>query len=273
MRSFYRIAALLAHFGDRRPQAKHPQREAPIVTATQPDAVWCWDITRIPGPITGVDYFLFAMIDLFSRFVVGWMLAEKENAELAAHFLRESVRHAQRERDLVYLTNHSDRGAAMMALKTQAFLDEAGIKRSYSRPRVSNDNAFIEAFFKTLKYNATYQEFFQSKLQAEQWIQDFVARYQQAPHSGLKGYTPFQAYTGTWHQAWHQRQQALNAYFQKYPKRFRKEPLAKPLPNYVSLNVSKPNPEEMEALTIPDVYLPGGEITGAVSWQPWGTDK
>lgn len=254
--SFYRVARSLALTGDRRGQATHPKRQPPILLATKPDQVWCWDISRIPGPVAGLDYFLFALIDLFSRFVVGWMLADRENARLASHFLRESVRRSQGERNLVWLTTHSDRGAAMMALQTQQFLDDAGIKSSYSRPRVSDDNAFIESFFKTLKYHAVYPGFFRSKDEAETWLASFVTRYHHAPHSGLRGYTPHQAYTGNWHQAWACRQKALNGYHRKHPHRFKTSPMAKPLPNLVTINVSRPQEHQIQRAGIPEVFAP-----------------
>lgn len=253
--TFYRLARVMRLSGDRRGQARHPKREAPVLLATKPDQVWCWDISRVPGPAAGLDYFLFALIDLFSRFVVGWMLADHENARLASHFLRETVRKVQGERDLVSLTSHSDRGAAMMAFKTQQFLDDAGIKRSYSRPRVSDDNAFVESFFKTLKYEATFPGYFRSKQDAERWLGAFVFRYHQAPHSGLRGYTPHQAYTGDWQQAWQNRQVALDRYYTEHPARFKKPPLAKSLPNLVTINVCQPDQKRLQEAT-PAVYVP-----------------
>ena len=267
--TFYRVARSMAMTGDRRAQAIHPKREAPVLLATRPDQVWCWDISRIPGPTAGLDYFLFAIIDLFSRFIVGWMLADSENARLASHFLRETLRRAQGERDLVYLTNHSDRGAAMMALQTQQLLENAGVRRSYSRPRVSDDNPFIEAFFKTVKYAATYPGFFQSKKEAEAWLKIFVEGYHQTPHSGLRGYTPLQAYTDTWQPVWSLRQNALTEYFQNHPKRFRKPPIAFPLPNLVSINVSQTRIAQIEERCIPHVYAPGVSDGYTVTWQPW----
>ena len=267
--TFYRIARSMAMVGDRRPQATHPKREAPILLATRPDQVWCWDITRIPGPVAGLDYFLFVLIDLYSRFVVGWMLAEHENARLAAHFLRESLRKIQGERDLVYLTNHSDRGAAMMALQTQQVLEDAGIRRSYSRPRVSDDNPFVESYFKTVKYHANYPGFFHSKAEAEAWLQTFVDVYHHTPHSGLRGYTPLQAYTNAWQQVWDLRQQALDDYVQKHPTRFRKPPQALPLQNLVSINVSKSKIQNISEKRTPQVYVPTTEAPVSDSWHLW----
>ncbi|MCB1049408.1 MAG: transposase family protein [Acidobacteria bacterium] len=104
--TFYRIAKSIQASGDRRPLATHPKRTPPILLATGVNQVWCWDITRLPGHVCGHHYFLFALIDLYSRFVIGWMLATKENAELACHFLRENIRHTQRDFPIQHLVNH-----------------------------------------------------------------------------------------------------------------------------------------------------------------------
>lgn len=241
LRTFYRVAKDFSASGDRRPQAKHPKRTPPILMATSINQVWCWDVTRIPGQLAGSHMCLFGLIDLFSRFVVGWMLATKENAFLATHFLRESVRRSQQEGSLQHLVTHSDRGAPMVAAKTRNFLDSAGIRVSFSRPRVSDDNPFIEALFKTIKYNSAYPGYFDTPLEAESWLSDFVARYHQTPHKGLAGYTPHQAYTHTWINAFRLRQNALNDCYQNNSCRFAKPPTAIPLPNLVSINVGHIN--------------------------------
>jgi len=150
-RTMYRVLAEEGASRERRNQLRHPSYTKPELVATAPDEVWTWDITKLLGPRKWIYYYLYVILDLFSRYVVGWMVAEKENASLAARLIEESCRkHAVRPE---ILTLHSDRGSPMTAKCTAQLLADLGVTQSLSRPRVSDDNPFSEAQFKTVKYH------------------------------------------------------------------------------------------------------------------------
>ena len=220
----------------RRGRSRSPvSRQPPIVWADAVNQVWCWDITLVPGPLRGLFYYLYIIIALFSRYVIAWTCAPKERAFTGQHLIREAFRREQAQiRELVI---HSDRGNPMIAKKTQVLLDTLNIKRSYSRPRVSDDNPFIEALNKTLKYDSTYPDFFLSEYHVKQWMTPWVHTYHHRPHRGLNGFTPHQAYTGSWVEVQSQRTTALASYYQVHPERFGKPPVQKPIPALVGINL------------------------------------
>jgi len=184
-------------------------------------------------------YFLYLMLDLFSRYVVGWMLTNEESSHYAKHFIRTCMRRTQEQTNIRQLTIHSDRGAPMTANGTRQLLDILGIRQSFSRPRVSNDNPFSEAQFRTLKYHPTYPRFFEGEPAAKQWLERFIKYYNyEAPHSGLAGFTPAQVYHDEVEALIQKRQAALEAAFDEHPERFSKgRPLAKRPPAVAGINM------------------------------------
>ena len=150
-RTMYRILATNQPARERRNQRQHPQYAKPELVATAPNQTWSWDITRLLGPTKWTYFYLYVVLDIFSRYAVGWMVADRENSALAACLIEETC-HKQGVRPQV-LTLHSDRGAPMTSKCTAQLLADLGVTRSMSRPQVSDDNPFSEAQFKTLKYH------------------------------------------------------------------------------------------------------------------------
>ena len=183
-RTMYRVLAASQEVRERRDQLRHPHYKAPELLATAPNQLWSWDITKLLGPQKWTYFYLYVLLDVFSRYVVGWLLADRESATLADKLISESY-----ERQGIVpgqLTVHADRGAAMIS-KTVAFLlADLGVTKSHSRPHVSNDNPFSEAQFKTLKYRPGFPERFGSREDARSHCQAFFPWYNdEHRHSGL----------------------------------------------------------------------------------------
>ena len=250
----YRILAAEGESGERRNQ-RPPQRHAmPSLTADAPNQVWCWDITKLPTTARGWFLNLYLILDLYSRFVVGWMISRKENAGLAKHLFSHTLKaHGVAPSSLVV---HQDRGAPMTAHTFRELLEIFGAQASYSRPRVSNDNAFSEACFKTLKYAPSYPGRFAGRDDAVAWVRDFVSDYHQRPHGGLNYFTPMDVYRGCTAPILETRQATLDAYYAKHPNRFvHGPPKAKGPPLAVSLNPLNPLPGD-QLLTDPAARRP-----------------
>ena len=220
IRTMYRLLAL--HFGvvpDRRAQRLLRHHVAPSLEATSPNQVWTWDITKLAGPERGVFYCLYVVVDLFSRYVVGWMVAERESAKLAQHLFTDTcARHGVVPGSL---TVHADRGGPMRSDGLAQLFADLGVERSFSRPRVSDDNPFIESHFKTLKYQPDYPRRFESLLHARAWLQRFFAWYvDHHHHAGLALFTPGDVFHGRVADVARARQAALDAGFAAHPERF-----------------------------------------------------
>ncbi|UQX13599.1 DDE-type integrase/transposase/recombinase [Candidatus Mycobacterium methanotrophicum] len=150
IRTMYRLLAIAGENRERRRQRTHPARKKPELIATAPNQVWSWDITKLQGPQRGIFYQLYVIIDIFSRYVVGWTLAASETGELAKQFIDDTLAHHGIEPGQLAL--HADRGTSMTSKPVAQLLIDLGVDRSHSRPHVSNDNPYSEANFKTLKY-------------------------------------------------------------------------------------------------------------------------
>ncbi len=183
-RTMYRILAANKSSKERRNQRRHPNYTKPELLAQAPNQVWSWDITRLRGPKKWSASYLYVMMDIFSRYVVGWMIASTENADLAGQFIKQTYnKHAI---DPETLTIHSDRGAPMTAKTTGELLIDLGVARSLSRPQVSNDKPFSEATFKTLKYHSTFPNRFEHPDVARQFCSTFFEWYNNDHcHSGV----------------------------------------------------------------------------------------
>jgi putative transposase len=165
---------------ERRNQLRHPAYSRPELLATGPNQLWSWGITKLRGPAKLIYYYLYVMLDVYSRYVVGWMVAEHESAALAEELIIAAC--ANRQIQVNQLTIHAHRGAAMTAKPVALLMSDLGITKSRSRPHVSDDNPYSEAHFRTLKYSPTYPDRFGALLDARQWSQA-IDTYRQAPNA------------------------------------------------------------------------------------------
>jgi putative transposase len=191
----YRILATANEVRERRNQLHHPNYAKPELLATRPNQVWSRDITKLKGPVKWTYFYLYVMLDIFSRYVVGWMVAQRESAELAKRLIRDSC-----EKEGIgegQLTIHSDRGSPMKAKNTGQLLADLGITKSHSRPYTSDDNPFSEGLFKTLKYRPGFPDRFGSKQHTLSWGRMFFPWYnQEHRHSGIAMLTPAMVHRG-----------------------------------------------------------------------------
>ncbi len=220
--TMYRVLAEAGDIKDRRNQRRHPRYEKPTIQATAPRQLWSWDITRLPAEIKGEYYFLYAMIDVYSRYEVGWMITHEENSDRAQHFIRETLRQQGIE-DKVQLTIHSDRGSPMIASNTVELLAVLGLAQSFARPRVSDDNPFSEAQFKTLKYHRFFKPWYESLEDAKECLAKFFEWYNtEHRHINLGLLTPEMVHEGKVDEVLATRTKALIDAYSKHPERFSK---------------------------------------------------
>lgn len=218
IRTMYRVLATVGETKDRRNQRLPHVHAKPSLTATAPNQVWTWDITKLATQHKGVFLLAYVIIDLFSRYVVGWMLAQKECQRLAAQLFAETIARHGIEPGLQV---HADRGAAMKSDTLAQLLASLGASRSFSRPRVSDDNAFSEAQFKTLKYQPDYPGRFDSESQARTYLQNFFGWHNdEHHHTGLALFTPADVFHGRVDAVRATRQTALDAAHAAHPERF-----------------------------------------------------
>ena len=222
--------------GERRAQRPAQHHAIPRLLATKPNEVWCWDITKLATTEPGKPLSLYVVMDLFSRYIVGWLLSYKENSALAEQLMQQCLQRYDIVPD--QLTVHQDRGAPMTAHSYLDLMGELGATCSHSRPRVSNDNPFSESQFKTQKYQPDYPGRFTGHDHARQWCSDYFAWYNDKHHhSGLGGFTAQQVFTGTCHEIVKVKQQALTAHYVNHPERFvRGEPKAAMPPTFAAIN-------------------------------------
>lgn len=236
LRTLYRILEELGESRERREFVRHGKFEKPELLATGPNQVWSWDITKLLGPAKWTYFYLYVMLDIFSRYVVGWMVADRESGTYAKALIEESLQ--KQQVDPAQLTIHSDRGGPMISKPVAFLLADLGVTKSLSRPQVSNDNPFSEAQFKTLKYSPQFPDRFGSKEHAISFSSGFFRWYnQEHKHSGIGYYTPEDVHYG---QAWRMRKvraSTLAAAYAAHPERFvRKPPAAQALPTAVWIN-------------------------------------
>jgi putative transposase len=237
LRTFYRILKKQGQVRERRNQCRHLNYKKPELLATSPNQVWSWDITKLKGPVKWTYFYLYVLIDIFSRLVVGWMLADREDSALAKALIEQSWTRQALDPDHP-LVLHSDRGASMTSKPVADLLARLGVTKSHSRPSVSNDNPFSEAHFKTLKYQPGFPHRFGSFEHGHDFCQDFFSWYnQEHHHSGIAMLTPQQVHDGLTHQILAQRAAVLEKAFQLNPARFKcKCPSPKMLPDAVWIN-------------------------------------
>lgn len=236
IRTMYRILHEQAEVQERRNQLRHPPYSKPELLATGPNQLWSWDITKLRGPVTWQYYYLYVILDVFSRYVVGWLLAEYESADRAEQLIVESCRKQGIARD--QLTLHADRGAAMIAKSLAQLLSDLGIDKSHSRPHTPDDNPFSEAQFKTMKYQPDYPDRFTGKDHALTWARDFFPWYNHDHHHSALGLlTPAMVHFGQAPQILAKRQATLAAAYERHPERFvHGLPQSQALPDAVWIN-------------------------------------
>jgi putative transposase len=233
--TMYRLLAERGEVRERRRQARHPAHVKPELVATEPLEVWSWDITKLRGPFKWTWFYLYVILDVFSRYAVGWAVAARESARLAEDLIAEccTVEGIQPHQ----LTLHADRGTSMTSKTVALLLADLGITRSHSRPHVSNDNPFSESQFKTLKYCPTFPERFTGLEHARAFTDRFFAYYNhQHRHSGLGLMTPADVHHGRAPAVIASRQHVLDDFHHQHPERFRTPPRAPRLPEAVWIN-------------------------------------
>lgn len=239
-RTMYRILAQHNEVRERRNQLRHPVYAKPELMATSPNQVWSWDISKLRSSSKGIYYYLYVIIDIFSRYVVGWMIAEVETAELAEQLIAEAC--AKQGIQQAQLTVHADNGSPMIAKSVAVLLADLGVVKSHSRPHVSNDNPYSEAQFKTLKYHPDYPERFGSVADARSWARRFFHWYNhQHHHTSLGLLTPADVHAGRAEAIRQKRQAVLQRAFEAHPERFvQGVPRPDELPQAVWINPPKP---------------------------------
>jgi putative transposase len=241
--TMYRLLALAGENRERRRQRTHPAKKKPELIARKPLQIWSWDITKLAGPERGVYYQLYVIIDIFSRYVVGWMVSPAETGELAEAFIAGTLARHGIEAD--QLTLHADRGTSMTSKPVAQLLVDLGVARSHSRPHVSNDNPYSEAQFKTLKYCPAFPGRFGSIEDARAFCAAFFDHYNHVHrHAGIGLHTPASVHFGTAGEIRHQRGATLDAAYAANPARFRhRRPTPPKLPTVAWIN--EPSPEAL----------------------------
>ncbi len=218
--TMYRVLREHAQVRERRRQARHPTRTRPELVATGPGQVYTWDITKLAGPARGLYYDAYVMIDIYSRYIVGVKVHSRERAPLAAEMMREvfgvhGIPHVV----------HADRGTSMTSKTIADLLDDLHITRSHSRPKVSNDNPYSEAWFKTCKYAPAFPERFATLTDARAFMTDFTTWYNHAHHhAGIGLHTPAEIHHGRHHSVQARRHATLTTARATHPERFRPDP-------------------------------------------------
>jgi putative transposase len=243
-RTMYRLLDAHQEVRERRDQRRHPHYAAPQLLATAPNQLWSWDITKLLGPTKWTYFYLYVILDVFSRYVVGWMVAHRESAALAEKLIHDTC--ARQGIVPGHLTIHADRGSSMTSKPVALLLADLGVIKSHSRPYVSDDNPFSEAQFKTLKYRPDFPEYFGSLVHSRGFCQVFFPWYNTAHrHSGIGLLTPHDVHYGLAEQRVVHRAQVLATAYAAHPERFvggRPQPPARP--TAVWINPPKPVPTD-----------------------------
>ncbi len=247
IRTMYRILAAAGEVHERRRQLRHPHYAAPELLATAPNQLWSWDITKLKGAVKWTYFYLYVILDVFSRYVVGWMVAERDSATLAQRLIAQSCERQGVERG--QLTIHADRGASMIAKSVALLLADLGVAKTHSRPHVSNDNPYSESQFKTLKYHPEFPERFGCVQDARSFLLDFFQWYNSMHHHSSLGWlTPWDVHHGHAAQRLSDRKLVLRHAFETNPGRFvRGVPTPPTLPTAVWINRPKAQEDSSEA--------------------------
>jgi len=236
IRTMYRILEEDGALRDRRDQLTHPTYQKPELLATAPNQLWSWDITKLRGPAKWSYFYLYVMLDIFSRFVVGWMVGMRETAEMAKKFIQESCRKQNIQPG--QLSVHADRGSPMRSKPVAFLLADLGIAKTHSRPYTSNDNPYSESQFRTMKYRPEFPDRFGCIQDSRAFCQTFFAWYNdEHRHSGIGLMTPAMVHHGQALLIREKRQGVLDTAYAAHPERFvRRPPTPLPLPKEVWIN-------------------------------------
>ena len=222
-RTMYRILAAACEVRERRDVLRHPAYARPELLATGPNELWSWDITKLKGPAKWTTYQLYVILDVFSRYVPGWMVAHRESAILAQRLIEATC--AKQRIGPGTLTVHADRGSSMRSKPVALLLADLGVAKSHSRPHVSDDNPYSEAQFKTLKYRPGFPDRFGSIEDARAFCADFFAWYNgEHRHSGIALFTPADVHHGRTDRLLEARAGVLAGAYAAHPERFVKGP-------------------------------------------------
>jgi putative transposase len=218
-RTIYRILEREAYTRERRDQRHHPEYTKPELLATGPNQVWSWDITKLKGAQKWTYHYLYVIMDIYSRYVVGWLVAPRESAALAERLIEQTCENQGIERG--ELTIHADRGTSMRSKLVAQLMADLGVTKSHSRPYTSNDNPYSEAQFKTLKYRHSFPKTFGCIEDAGSFLRGFFSWYNgQHKHSGIGYVTPEDMHTGRAHAVREERCKVLKTAYEKHPERF-----------------------------------------------------
>jgi len=261
IRTMYRLLAANGEVRERRNQLRHPNYQKPELLAEAPNEVWTWDITKLRGPAKWTYFYLYVIMDIFSRYVVGWMVAHRESATLAKRLISDTC--DKQEIMPEQLTIHADRGASMRSKTVALLLSDLGVVKSHSRPHVSNDNPYSESQFKTMKYCPQFPERFGCVQDTRGFCGDFFGYYNnEHRHSGIGLLTPAMVHYGQAEQVLAARQETLLAAYRAHPERFVRRPPQPPvLPQQAWINppVEKTTPQDDPESTI---------VTPGNPWDP-----
>jgi len=240
IRTMYRLLEANQEVKERRNQLRHPAYQKPELLATAPNQVWSWDITKLLGPVKWSYFYLYVILDIFSRYVAGWMIASGESAVLAEKLIHETCLKQEIQRGQLLI--HADRGASMKSKPVALLLSDLGVTKTHSRPHTSNDNPYSEAQFKTLKYRPDFPERFGSLEDARAFCKDFFTWYNlEHHHSGIGLMTPQVVHYGLAQDVFKAREKVLLTAYEAHPERFvRKAPAPLRLPQAVWINPPKP---------------------------------
>jgi putative transposase len=244
IRTMYRLLAEHGEVRERRDQLTHPPYQKPELMATAPNQLWSWDITKLLGPVKWTYFYLYVILDVFSRYVTGWMVAYRESAELAKRLIEESC-----QKQCIQpgqLTLHADRGTSMRSKPVALLLADIGVTKTHSRPHVSDDNPFSESQFRTLKYRPEFPDRFGCIQDSRAFCQSFFRWYnQEHRHSGVGLLTPATVHYGQAENVLRQRQEVLDVAYQLHPERFvgsAPKPPAPPSEVWINKPVATPEP-------------------------------
>ena len=241
-RTMYRLLAADGEVRERRAQLTHPAYQRPELLAERPNEVYSWDITKLAGPAKWTYFYLYVILDVFSRYAVGWTVQHRENAQVAKDLIAQTCEQQQIAPQT--LTVHADRGSSMTSKPVAFLLADLGVARSHNRPYTSTDNPYSEAQFKTLKYRPGFPQRFQSIEHARTFCRDFFGWYNHHHrHSGIGLMTPATVHHGRAEALHADRARVLEAAFARTPERFvRQAPTPPPIPTAAWIN--KPNTDE-----------------------------
>lgn len=247
-RTIYRILSSHDEIRERRNQRRHPVYEKPELLATAPNQVWSWDITKLKGPVKWTYYYLYVILDIYSRYVPGWVLAPRESTGLAKRLISETCEKQQIEPDQLIV--HADRGPSMTSKGVAQLLADLGATKSHSRPHVSNDNPFSESQFKTLKYRPDFPQRFGSQEDARTFCRPFFCWYNtQHRHSGIAMLTPEDVHYGRGDNILRARHNQMLAAYNQHPERFvNGPPKLRTLPRGVWINPPDLNTDSQQEL-------------------------